>query len=118
MDVVDVRQDNPNAPTPTVHALDLHLEVREAVAEIIDHPSAAGVRAVVVAARRMMRFEAESLVPDADPVRRAGLEQSHQDLAAHLNLLSWHGPGSKEMAAAVAALRHVLLAHLNLINPR
>lgn len=118
MAVIDVRPDTPKAFNPTVHALDLHLEVREAVAEIIDHPSVAGVRAVVVAAQRMMRFDAESILPDADPVRREGLEESHRDLAAHLNILSWHGPGSREMTEAVTAFRHVLLAHLELLNRR
>ncbi len=118
MTAIDVRRDASDAPDPTVHALDLHLAVREAVAEVIDHPSAAGVRAVVVAAREMMRFEDEAIVPGADPVRRAGLEQSHQELAEHLNVLSWHGPGSKEMSAAVSDFRHVLLAHLDLLSRR
>jgi len=103
---------------PVLQSLDLHAAVREAVAEMIDHPSAAGVRAVVVAARRMMDFEAEVLVPRADPVRQDAFEQSHQELAAHLNVISWHGPGSRDMTAAVADFRHVLLAHLNLISRR
>jgi len=118
MAIIDVREDTPNSPDPAVLVLELHLAVREAVAEVIDHPSAAGVRAVVSATRRMIRFEIEEIVPDADPVRRAGLEESHQELAAHLNVISWHGPGSREMAAAVADFRHVLLAHLNLIGRR
>ena len=117
MAIIDVRQGTPE-PDPFVHAFDLHLAVREAVAEIIDHPSAAGVREVVTAARQMMRFETETLLGEADPARRAGLEQSHRALAAHLNVLSWHGPGSKEMSAAVVEFRHVLLAHLGLINRR
>lgn len=118
MALIDVPQDTPRSPTPVTHALDLHLAVREAVAEIIDHPSAAGVREVVVAARRMMRFEGEVLMAQAGPERRAALEQSHQELAAHLNLLSWHTPGSREMSETVGELRHTLLAHLDLINRR
>lgn len=118
MAVIDVRQDNPESPDPALRALELHFAVRGAVAEIIDHPSAAGVRAVVVAAQRMMRFETESWMPRIDPVRRTALEQSHQELAAHLNVLCWHGPGSKEMSAAVVEFRRVLLAHLGLINRR
>ncbi len=118
MAILDLPPGSAEVAEPFAHARELLLSVREAVAEVIDHPSATGVRAIVTATQRMVRFEVEALLPVVDHERRDRFEQSHEDLAGHLNILSWHGPGSKEMSDAVADFRHVLLAHLDLLGRR
>ena len=98
-------------------ALELLDDLREQVAEFLDHPSADRLRTMTNGAQQFLRFEADEVLPelaDADfPVERVtALAQGHDALSARLNRISWAVPGTSEVQNEAHHLRHELLAQV------